>query len=272
MSQPPKYTILWDSQKNLKETVQRNTINFNSLGFQGYVSDKLDRKMEKTAFILLILASYASSAPQPLVTDIVKPLLDNVFKMMQEGTNVTSEVIQTAQETFKNLTMWLEEADRNMIKLQMEMEEIGLDETKIQNNYKTKYLKVKSELRQVRQNLRKLAHKTGTATEDLLLLLDGMENNPDPVLEEAQFETMKDLLKDTKLLLEDANEKYNKAVDILDGLSHDMGQAIEKLRKRLTEGTEEYEDWTNGIRTGVYSGVGAAAVLCGIFDFMGGYG
>merc|ERR1711881_522543 len=95
-------------------------------------------------------------------------------------------------------------------------------------------------LRRVRQNLRKLAYKTVTASEDIKLLLDAMENNPDPVLQQAQVATMKDLLKETKILLTDANEKYNTAVDILSSLSFDMKQVIEKLDRSIT--------WNRGVR------------------------
>merc|ERR1711872_106235 len=225
------------------------------------------KKMKKITAILLTFAS--STTTQPLVVETILPVFDNALELMKEGTNVSSGVLNKAQETFRNLTVWLKEADENIEKLVEEMEEVKLDAKKIQNNFIDKYLKTKTELRRVRQNLRKLAYKTVTASEDIKLLLDAMENNPDPVLQQAQVATMKDLLKETKILLTDANEKYNTAVDILSSLSFDMKQVIEKLDRSITNGTEEYENWTSNFRWGAYGGVGSVAAGLIVADILG---
>ena len=223
--------------------------------------------MKKITAILLTFAS--STTTQPLAAETILPVFDNALELMKEGTNVSSGVLNKAQDTFRNLTVWLKEADENIEKLVEEMEEVKLDAKKIQNNFIDKYLKSKTELRRVRQNLRKLAYKTVTASEDIKLLLDAMEGNPDPVLQQAQVATMKDLLKETKILLSDANEKYNTAVDILSSLSFDMKQLIEKLDRSITNGTEEYENWTSKVRWGAYGGAGSLAAGLLVADILG---
>jgi len=223
--------------------------------------------MKKITAILLTFAS--STTTQPLTAETLLPVFDNALELMKEGTNVSSGVLNKAQDTFRNLTVWLKEADENIEKLVEEMEEVKLDAKKIQNNFIDKYLKSKTELRRVRQNLRKLAYKTVTASEDIKLLLDAMENNPDPVLQQAQVATMKDLLKETKISLTDANEKYNTAVDILSSLSFDMKQLIEKLDRSITNGTEEYENWTSKVRWGAYGGAGSLAAGLLVADILG---
>jgi len=223
--------------------------------------------MKKITAILLTFAS--STTTQPLVAETILPVFDNALELMKEGTNVSSGVLNKAQDTFRKLTVWLKEADENIEKLVEEMEEVKLDAKKIQNNFIDKYLKTKTELRRVRQNLRKLAYKTVTASEDIKLLLDAMENNPDAVLQQAQVATMKDLLKETKILLTDANEKYNTAVDILSSLSFDMKQVIEKLDRSITNGTEEYENWTSNVRWGAYGGAGSVAAGLIVADILG---
>ena len=223
--------------------------------------------MKKITAILLTFAS--STTTQPLTAETILPVFDNALELMKEGTNVSSGVLNKAQDTFRNLTVWLKEADENIEKLVEEMEEVKLDAKKIQNNFIDKYLKSKTELRRVRQNLRKLAYKTVTASEDIKLLLDAMEGNPDPVLQQAQVATMKDLLKETKISLTDANEKYNTAVDILSSLSFDMKQLIEKLDRSITNGTEEYENWTSKVRWGAYGGAGSLAAGLLVADILG---
>lgn len=223
--------------------------------------------MKKITAILLTFAS--STTTQPLAAETILPVFDNALELMKEGTNVSSGVLNKAQDTFRNLTVWLKEADENIEKLVEEMEEVKLDAKKIQNNFIDKYLKSKTELRRVRQNLRKLAYKTVTASEDIKLLLDAMEGNPDPVLQQAQVATMKDLLKETKISLTDANEKYNTAVDILSSLSFDMKQLIEKLDRSITNGTEEYENWTSKVRWGAYGGAGSLAAGLLVADILG---
>ena len=91
-----------------------------------------------------------------LAAGTILPVVDNVLEMMKEGTLISSGVLNKAQETFRNLTVWLKEADENIEKLIEEMEEVKLDAKKIQNNFIDKYLKSKNQLRRVRQNIRKI--------------------------------------------------------------------------------------------------------------------
>ena len=64
------------------------------------------------------------------------------------------------QETLRNLTTVLQQAEQNIFDLVLDMDELEIDTSKIPNNFVKQYSQKKAELHQVRQNLRKLAKRT----------------------------------------------------------------------------------------------------------------
>jgi len=169
------------------------------------------------------------------------------------------------QETLRNLTTVLQQAEQNIFELVQEMEELEIDTSKIPNNFMEQYTQKKTELHKVRQNLRLLAKRTLRET----TLYTAALQIEDEILQQATSENMEELIAETKKQLTTANQSYNSAVDILTSLSLNLEQVVEKLERSLTNGTQEYEEWTSNLRTGVYGGVGAASVGFLIADIFG---
>jgi len=172
------------------------------------------------------------------------------------------------QETLRNLTTVLQQAEQNIFELVQEMEELEIDTSKIPNNFMEQYTQKKTELHKVRQNLRILAKRTLRETNVYTASLQ----IEDEIIQQATRENMEELIAETKTQLTTADQHYNSAVDILTSLSLNLEQVVEKLDRSLTNGTEEYEKWTSNLRTGVYGGVGAASVGFLIADLLGCFG
>merc|ERR1719208_194609 len=77
---------------------------------------------------------------------------------------------------------------------------------------------------------------------------------------------------DTLKTLKEALGKYNSALVTFENLNSSIGKQNRKLEKMLTKNSDEYEDWTQKTRGGVYGTIGTTITACIIADTQGALG
>merc|ERR1711935_1174538 len=146
------------------------------------------------------------------VSVITLNLLEDTLK---NGTKITQTAIKLIEKNLEKLNNLMDEADINIRKIQNATEEIELENIQITKEFLDQYYLSKGELREARQTLRKLAEKTISACKDIKLLIESWEDTS-TVYVEKQFSIMKQLLKESAPILEQASEKYNNAISAID--------------------------------------------------------
>lgn len=162
----------------------------------------------------------------------------------------------------------LKEAEQQIIEINAQLKIVEADEINLQKKYFPKFIEAKSYLRQTRQELRALADRTVKDVRDLKILLEDLDKTDDTVLLQVSIDKMKDLMIETLEKLKAAREKYNLAVVSFDNLNASIKVQNSKLKKMVTKGTAEYNDWTYKARLGLYGGYGAVLGTCLVVDIM----
>jgi len=160
-------------------------------------------------------------------------------------------------------------AEKDILALDIQLAILETENIKFQKIYFPEYNKAKGYLRETKQELRRLAHRTVTDVRDLKLLLNDIDETEDTFFLKRAIDKMKDLMIETLKSLKEARVKYNSAVDTFATLNSSI--KIQNLRvKELTDiGSAKYKDWTSKTRAGVYGAVSATTVGLIIADIFG---
>jgi len=137
----------------------------------------------------------------------------------------------------------LEEAEKNIIQLNIELKLLETEETKYKTDYIPEFNKAKRYLRESRQKLRKLADRTVKEVTSLKALLKDLDESKEMFLLDASLDKMKDLMIETLETLKEALETYNSAQETFQNMNSLIKQQNIMLKKMLDEDTAEYEAW-----------------------------
>ena len=77
----------------------------------------------------------------------------------------------------KNIDKLMKDAQKNIVHLNAEMKKLEKENKQFRKEFHTEFNKAKKALREVRQKLRKLAHKTIVETLGLEILLKSIDKN-----------------------------------------------------------------------------------------------
>ena len=121
----------------------------------------------------------------------------------------------------KKIEKLVNEAEKHIADLNLELPSSLQEEyNKIQNEYFTKFIEAKSELRKVRQSLRLLADQIIKDTQFLELIINSMEKYEGPFWVKLLLQKMSKLLESSEKTLIEARGKYNMAIKTFDTLNH----------------------------------------------------
>ena len=80
---------------------------------------------------------------------------------------------------------------------------------------------------------------------------------------------MEELMKESLQLLEEAEKKYQSAVDNIEGVNIKLRDFDRELKKMLDENSAEHDTWTTELRAGVYATAWSVTVGMIIADILG---
>jgi len=220
--------------------------------------------------LLILLISPAFGRPSNALIDVGGDIINQLDSIV--GFNEETKSVFNNSNLFEKMSASLKEAERNIHEMEVELKTLESDELQFEDNYFPAYNEAKSYLRETRQGLRKLAHRTVTDVRDLKLLLEDLDKNEDTVLLKTAIGKMKDLMIKTLETLTEAKEKYNSAVETFDNLNSAIATHNRKLEKMVNTNSAEYKAWTSKTRGGIYGTITATTVGCIIADILGALG
>ena len=183
-------------------------------------------------------------------TPIIDVSMDAIKHMadLMDFNEKTPFIFKNGKKIFEVYKDFLEEAERNILDMRYEIDNIEYEELTAEDI--SRYQQVKSSLEKVRQDLIKLGHKTVTDVRDLMIILDDLDESNDPTLFRISIDNMKDLMDYTKKTLEEAKAKYNTAVDDFQSFMFSIQQKNGGLKRNLYAKVRDHDKWTTTARTG----------------------
>jgi len=209
--------------------------------------------------VLLLCGRLALAAPGGRSSGTASGIIqggESILGGLTEVLDVEKEVSEKATEVFSTVKHLVEIAEDMIKRMTLEMEFVEREHLKLMSNYTTEFHSAKSELREARQALRKLAERTDIEVKSMLGYLkyyDSTNNNEEKAFYlKKQIDVLKTLMKETKVLLTEVQAKYNNSIKNLGQIGFSMSIIIQKLEKKTDVASEEHEEWTTKARTGVY--------------------
>merc|ERR1712048_818074 len=146
----------------------------------------------------------------------------------------------------------MENAQQNIIAIEAELKFVALKFSSLreEESHFPEFNKAKSSLRQTRQVLRELAHRTVTEEENVRSLLDALDNakSHKPILFKAAIGRMKLLMKETKEKLKAAKNNYEEAqlsytnlISYVEEQQNILGIGSERIYEKFNEDKEYTE-------------------------------
>merc|ERR1712226_431490 len=230
-----------------------------------------DTQKEREMYLLLVLlVSPAFGMPSSALIDIGSQIINQVDSVV--GFTEETRAVFNNTDLFEKIAESLIEAEKNILEMDAELKLLETEELQFEDNYFPAYNEAKRYLRETRQGLRKLAHRTVAEVRDLKTLLEDLDKNNDPVLLKASLDKMKGLMIETLKTLNEALEKYNSAVQTFENLNSSIAIQNMKLEKLVTKDSAENKAWIKKLRGGTYGAIAGTTVGCIIADSLGALG
>merc|ERR1719225_838480 len=200
--------------------------------------------------LLILLVSPAFGRPssdQPDVGANIENQLNDILEFNSKTGNLlnNSNLFGKVSESLKN-------ARQNIIDMEAELNSLALKFSSLQKarSFFPDFTKAQSSLRQTRQQLRELAHRTVTEEENVRSLLDSLDNakSHKPILFKAAIGRMKLLMKETQKKLTAARNNYTEAhlsytnlISYVEKQQNILGVQAERIYEKFNEDKEYTE-------------------------------
>jgi len=192
---------------------------------------------------LVLLISPAFGMPSNVKADVGAEIVNELDSFVSFNI-VTGNILDNSNLTEKVVES-LQAAEKDILELEVELKTLQYEvaELRIEGNYFPEFNKAKSQVRETRQGLRKLAHRTVAEVRDLKVLL----KSDDSFILKISVDEMKGLMIETQGSLEEALAKYHSAMTSFKGLDSTIRAQNTKLTEMLTQDSAEHQDWVTKV-------------------------
>jgi len=199
--------------------------------------------------LLILLISPAFGRPSSDQLDVGADIISQLESFINFNKE-TGEILGNSNLTEKVVESLLG-AEQNLLELEVDLKTLQykVPELQIVGNFFPAYNEAKSYVRESRQELRELAHRTVADVRDLKLLLEDLDN--EPVLLKISLGKMKDLMIESLETLKEVDEKYNKAVQTFKKLMSSITSKNEQLEKMLAKDSDDHRVWVETVTKAV---------------------
>merc|ERR1712141_861592 len=180
------------------------------------ITSKTERGERREMVILLILL-VSTAFGRPSSDRDVGTQISNQLEDILEFNNEQGKLLNNSN-LFGKVSESLKNAQQNIIDMETELKTLAskFDSLREEKSFFPEFNKAKSSLRQTRQELRELAHRTVKEEKNVRSLLDALDNDATspshkPLLLKAAIGRMKLLMEETKEKLKAAKNKYEEA-------------------------------------------------------------
>merc|ERR1712018_595425 len=172
-----------------------------------------EEREERDMYLLLILL-VSPTYGRPSSDQDAEANIENQLDDILEFNSKTGKLLNNSN-LFGKVSESLKNARQNIIDMEADLNSLALkfSELREEKSFFPEFTKAQSSLRQTRQELRELAHRTVTEEENVRSLLDALDNakSHKPILFKAAIGRMKLLMEETKEKLKAAKNKYVEA-------------------------------------------------------------
>merc|ERR1712018_155936 len=172
-----------------------------------------EEREERDMYLLLILL-VSPTYGRPSSDQDAEANIENQLDDILEFNSKTGKLLNNSN-LFGKVSESLKNARQNIIDMEAELNSLALKFSSLKKtrNFFPDFTKAQSSLRQTRQELRELAHRTVTEEENVRSLLEALDNakSHKPILFKAAIGRMKLLKEETKEKLKAAKNKYEEA-------------------------------------------------------------
>merc|ERR1712079_138164 len=206
-----------------------------------------ERREMYLLLILLVTPAFGRPSSDQDAGANIENQLDDILEFNSKTGNLlnNSNLFGKVSESLKN-------ARQNIIDMEAELNSLALKFSSLQKtrNFFPDFTKAQSSLRQTRQELRELAHRTVTEEENVRSLLDALDNakSHKPILFKAAIGRMKLLMKETKEKLKAAKNNYEEAqlsytnlIFYVEEQQNILGIGAERIYEKFNEDKEYTE-------------------------------
>merc|ERR1712038_1999365 len=178
----------------------------------GSTSQREEREERDMYLLFILLVSPAFGRPSS--DQDVGANIENQINDILEFNSKTGNLLNNST-LFGKVSESLKNARQNIIDMEAELNSLALKFSSLQKarSFFPDFTKAQSSLRQTKQQLRELAHRTVTEEENVRSLLDALDNakSHKPILFKAAIGRMRLLMKETQEKLKAAKSKYEEA-------------------------------------------------------------
>jgi len=219
----------------------------------GSTSQREEREERDMYLLFILLVSPAFGRPSS--DQDVGANIENQINDILEFNSKTGNLLNNSN-LFGKVSESLKNARQNIIDMEAELNSLALKFSSLQKtrNFFPDFTKAQSSLRQTRQELRELAHRTVTEEENVRSLLEALDNakSHKPILFKAAIGRMKLLMEETKEKLKAAKNKYEEAqfsytnlISYVKAQQDVLGTEAERIYAKF----EEDKEYTEKVRS-----------------------
>merc|ERR1712203_408186 len=192
-------------------------------------------------FIVVFLISSAFGMPSKAELDVGSEIAKQLESLDIISVEI-GEILNNSNLT-KKVVESLQAAETIILEMEVKLKTLQYEvaDLRIEDNYFPKYNKAKSHLRETRQKLRELAHRTVAEVRDLKILLEAV--NDDSVLLGVSIDKMSGMMNETLKGLEEARGNYESALTVFNDLISSVKTQNQNLDKMLTEDSDDQQVW-----------------------------
>merc|ERR1712062_170740 len=209
---------------------------------------------ERRKMVILLILLVSTAFGRPSSDRDVGTEIGNQLEDILEFNNEQGKLLNNSN-LFGKVSESLKTAQQNIIDMETELKTLALKFSSLreEKSFFPEFNKAKSSLRQTRQELRELAHRTVKEEKNVRTLLDALDNDATsgshkPILLKAAIGRMKSLMEETKEKLKAAKNKYEEATLAYTNLissvkaQHDiLGVEARKIYEKFNEDKEYTE-------------------------------
>jgi len=212
---------------------------------------------ERREMVILLILLVSTAFGRPSSDRDVGTQIGNQLEDILEFNNEQGKLLNNAN-LFGKVSESLKNAQQNIIDMETELKTLALkfDSLREEKSFFPEFNKAKSSLRQTRQELRELAHRTVKEEKNVRSLLDALDNDATsrshkPILLKAAIGRMKLLMEETKEKLKAAKNKYEEATLAYTNLISSVKAQHDILgveARKIYEKFEEDKEYTEKVR------------------------
>merc|ERR1712038_1953421 len=226
---------------------------------------------ERREMVILLILLVSTAFGRPSSDRDVGTEIGNQLEDILEFNNEQGKLLNNSN-LFGKVSESLKTAQQNIIDMEAELKSLALKFSSLREEKSSfpEFNKAKSSLRQTRQELRELAHRTVKEEKNVRILLDALDNGKShkPLLLKAAIGRMKLLMEETKEKLKAAKIKYEEAqlsyTNLISSVKeqHDiLGREAGKVYAKF----EEDKEYTEKVRSDCKIASWFTFGLCSLF-------